>query len=132
MEMLLYTLCGVHIGSDSDKDALITKAHAEYPWMPETKYMFTRGKKVRQFVGGHYPKLSAWLFDRPDDLSRLKCAVQVQRLKRPAKPVTLRASEDQREMRKARSDQRAASASYRLARDAFKSNQRSAWNVCKA
>lgn len=134
MTTLLLTLCdhSQRDGEYDDYSSMIDRACAEYSWLPKSGFAFGTGKTVRGFVGGYYPKLSSWLYARHDDVARLKCAAQVSKLKCPSQPAALRSKLDKAENEKAKRDYKAATASYRIARDAFKTNTRSSWNTCKA
>lgn len=109
---------------------VLDEACAAYPWLPKDYRAYPR--TVRVVVGATYPKLSAWLFARNDDVARLKCAPQVEKLCCPEKPKPIFSDADRTEFKAARAGLRQATTSWRAARDAFKTNQRSAWNVCKA
>lgn len=112
---------------------MLSKAKENFPWLPANLALYVSGTRMRTFVGGSYPKLSGWLFQQESDVARLRCAAQIQRLKPPALKHALRkvADADRKEMRASSSAMRQAQSSYRLSRDAFKTHQRSAWNVCK-
>lgn len=129
--LMLYveTILGRKVGVIGDWDAFADEVRRAYPWMPVNAHHYTRD--VREYVGGMWPKLSAWLFSRKDDASRLGCAGEVQKLRAKARAAKV-GDEDRKEMKIAGRDGRIAAASYRMSRDAFKTNQRSAWNVCKA
>lgn len=122
------TVLGRQIDGVKDWDALISEVLAIAPWMPVNGRHYRGG--VRAFVGAMYPKLSAWLFARKDDRERLGCAQQLQKLRARMTAEKVRA-EDRKEMKAAHSALRATTTSYRANRDAFKTHQRSAWNVCK-
>ena len=109
-------------------------AHKAFPWMPAQPSAYFAGVSVRQFVGGAYPKLSAWLFARKDDVSRLRCVEQIAKLRDPGACGSRRAVslEDRAEMRGSSRDYRRSMASGRLLSDSAKTHNRSAWNVCKA
>lgn len=127
MSQYLHTVTEIDYGGDLLP--LLDMAVEEYPWL--TKFGKAYKHSVREFVGGAYPKLNDWLWSRKDDLARLKCAAQVERLK----PAILRGfvrADDRAEMKASTRDLAAADAAYRASRDAFRTNQRSAWNVCKA
>lgn len=109
---------------------VLDEACAAYPWLPNDYRAYPRS--VRVVVGTTYPKLSAWLFARDDDVSRLKCAAQIEKLRGPVTPTPMFREADREEFKAARREMRQATTSWRAARDAFKTNQRSAWNVCKA
>lgn len=109
---------------------MVDRAVEAYPWLPTAWRAYKT--PVRVFIGGAYPKLSRWLFSRPDDISRLQCAAQIQRLKHPKKYAAAVSDPDREEMIASKREEAASRASYRLSREAFKTNQRSAWSVCKA
>lgn len=117
---------GMHYDELGDAVAVATAA---YPWMPERFEHY--GRPVREFVSRSYPKLNAWLWDRPDDLARLKCAEQVCKL-RPRATAGRVAESDRLDMAEASKAMKQSTTSYRASRDAFRTGQRSAWNVCKA
>lgn len=110
-------------------DLPVHEAVEAFPWL--TKYYSAYPRSVREFIGGAYPKLSAWLFARPTDADRLRCAEQIQRLRCPDRLKGYVKAEDRREMKASSKDAGAAALSYQLSRESFKTHQRSAWNVCK-
>lgn len=116
-------------GNIKDWEAFVSEATNAIPWLPHEgrQYSYT----VRSFVGSAYPKLSEWLWRQQDDVQRLKCAEQIPKLRTTGK-LTLVKDEDRQEMRATSKNYRQAKFSYGASREAFKSNQRSAWNVCKA
>lgn len=116
------------IDREIDWPSFIDETTSRLPWMPVSGHHY--GLSVREFVGRMYPKLSAWLIAKDCDAARLRCADQLPKLKAKAKADKVSA-EDRKEMRAAGSDYRTAMSSYGISRDAFKTNQRSAWNVCK-
>lgn len=109
---------------------VVAEAVAAFPWLTDILPAYPR--QVREYVGGAYPKLSAWLWSRESDVARLKCAEQIQKLRPPARMVGYVSAEDRDAMKRASKEERANTASWRLSRDSFKTHQRSAWNVCKA
>jgi hypothetical protein len=102
----------------------------QFPWLPAAYAPYHKG--VRDVIAGAYPKLSDWLWSRKTDAERLKCAPQIERLKCHGLQRGYVSAADRAEMVESRQAESAASSSYRLSRAAFKTNQRSAWNVCKA
>ena len=101
------------------------------PWLPSQIWQLRAyGRPVRELVSMYWPKLSDWLWARNSDIDRLKCASQLHKL-RPTRSRG-RVSEDERsEMKESSKLLRQATTSYRASRDAFKTHQASAWNVCK-
>lgn len=116
------------LGDGDNFDDVVDKVTACYPWMPRLGRQYKN--TIRSYVGSAYPKLSGWLFSRNTDIDRLKCAAQIEKL-RPAGRLPMVRDSDRAEMKEAGRDEKQASMSYRLSREAFKSHQRSAWNVCK-
>lgn len=115
----------VHHNLEERLDGLIE----QFPWLPQRWRVYQGG--TREFVAGAYPKLSEWLWSRADDAARLKCAPQIERLKCPERLAGFVSDEDRREMKKSSRDMGQSTVSYRQSREAFKTHQRSAWNVCK-
>lgn len=118
-----------HIIEGKEWDAIEQLVSSNFPWMPKHARQYST--KIKTFVGCSYPKLSTWLFDRNSDVERLKCASQIEKLRSPER-IKKVSDQDRIEMKASSRDEKQASASYRLSRAAFQTNQRSAWNVCKA
>ena len=121
-------------GQFNSKDDLSLRVGAvsdAYPWLPSQLWQLRAyGRPVRELVSMYWPNLSDWLWSRKTDIDRLKCASQVPKL-RPTRSRG-RVSEDARsEMKQSSKMLRQATTSYRASRDAFKTHQGSAWNVCK-
>lgn len=117
------------VGAKHKLDEKLPALREAFPWL--TDYWGAYTHSVREFVGSAYPKLSQWLWAQPDDVKRLRCAPQIERLKAPARLNRFVSDEDRKEMKDAARDLGASTVSYRQSREAFKTHQRSAWNVCK-
>lgn len=102
----------------------IDAAHAEMPWIPVNLGNYTGGRKVRAHVEDAYPKLSAWLHSRPDDLKRLGCARQIEKLKDSG---AIKASTKPKYLDKYQAAMLGAS----VLAAKLNSHKRSNWNVCK-
>ena len=133
MAMLLHTVCGKTFLADNPEPwkNMIAEAHAAFPWMPDGVGPYKASGLVRQFVGVHYPKLSAWLYTRSSDAERMRCAAQIQRLKCMAPKQGLLNKVDAADAKKQRRHDRAVQTEYDIVRAAKKTHGRSAWNVCK-
>lgn len=101
-----------------------------FPWLTVNFHAYSRG--TREYVAAAFPKLSEWLWRQKDDVSRLKAAPQIERLKSPKVLRGYVNAEDRKELKDSYAALRQSSSSYRMSRDSFKTHQRSAWNVCKA
>lgn len=114
---------------EGDLTQAVNEASAAFPWLTTQVHAYKRN--TREFVAGAYPKLNTWLWDRPDDISRLKCSSQIERLRCPDFLRGYVSANDRSELKQSKRVLRQATTSYRASRDAFKTHQRSAWNVCK-
>lgn len=104
--------------------------HAAAPFMPPVFWAYKR--TARELVALNWPKLNEWLLKHEGDPAKvLSVADQVARLKWKPKHGDYRTAEDKREAKQVRDMNRQAATSYALSRKLFKTNQRSAWNVCK-
>ena len=133
LRMLLDTLDGsVGEVTDARIDALVSA----FTFMPKDLHCYITnhgcGLPVKQVVSSAFPKLNDALWNCSGDSARLALSAQVARIKTPDKLHHSRFSTlDRSEIANTRSKLRQTTTSYRASRDAFKSNQRSAWNVCK-
>lgn len=100
---------------------------AEFPWIPADLGSYIAGRLVRSHVEDNFPKLSAWLHSREDDVKRLACASQIEKLR--DKGVLKAASHPPRDK-----DAKYRRAMYGagLISAAKQSQSRSAWSTCKA
>lgn len=104
--------------------------HERHRFMPPNNYSINR--PVRAFFAAEWPKLNAFLCKHEADPAKLLSVVpQLVRLTARGNRGEVRAARDILDMRNERKQARAVSKSYSLSRDAFKTNQRSAWSVCK-
>lgn len=120
-------------GYDVSDEEQLTRMGDECPFLRINRY--ERRTPVRAFVANHWPKLADYLVANEKNPKKvLAVAAKVAKLScDPEKHSGSRFSyQDLKEIRDAREAMSANSSSYRLSREAFKSNQRSAWNVCKA
>lgn len=119
-------------GYDPDDPDSVQKMSEECPFLAVNKYEIHR--PIRAFVVSNWPKLADFLTKHEGDSAKLLSVVdQVVRLKRKPgeKSARLLRKEDYAEAMATRRQLAAASFSYGASRDAFKTHQRSAWNVCK-
>lgn len=115
----------------------VLAAASVLPFMPENLHWYIAnhgsGVTTRHFVADAFPKLSDFLWSAKDNEARLKTATQIAKLRAGTIKTTSRFSNAERNERKAIEwESRQASESYRMSREAFKTHQRGAWNVCKA
>ena len=114
---------------DDDQRAEMAKA---CPFMPAEYWHYKR--PVRAFVAVEWPRMSDFMLKHEDAPQKLLSVLPA--LKKSAalgvKHGTKRSKADLAEMRATRRDYRANAISYAASRESFKSNQRSAWGVCKA
>lgn len=98
---------------------------AAFSWMPVSLADYVKGRSIRAHAEDSYPKLSAWLHGRTDDVKRLACAAQIEKLKdKGAWKASTHPGKDGATYRK-------AMFGASLISQSNKSQQRSAWNVCK-
>ena len=106
-------------------EAEVQEAADAFPWLPRNLGLYMSGRLVRSHTEDNFPKLADWLWARPSDADRLRCAPQIERLRgrsivrKNNRPAAL--NKDY-----ARQMQRMAAESA-----IKKSNSRSAWSVCK-
>lgn len=101
-------------------------ACATYSWLPVKLWNYTSSRLVRAHAEDSFPRLSAWLHGRADDIARLKCSSQILKLKdRGAWKENMRPESGAKEYRE-------LVLAAHLDSVRKKSHQRSAWNVCKA
>jgi hypothetical protein len=116
--------------------ALTERCHELFPWMPTDLRDY--GMDVRLYVGGAYPALSKWLFERACDVDRLGCADQVVKLRAPdfyerkKRAFGNSEKERQRERLATKREYGATTLGAVASGRAYQSTLRSAWNVCKA
>lgn len=119
------------IGESCQSEEDFKRIHAKHPFLPDNEWLYYR--PVRAYVADEWPKLNAFLLRHAGDPEKLlSVSSQVERLKSSCmrgKPI--RASADTAEMRKATRDYGRQRLTHKLSMDAQRSNQRSAWNVCK-
>lgn len=106
------------------------------PFMPKEVnwYIANRGAGVsaRHFIADAYPRLNDTLWSAKDHTARLALSPQIGRLKcAPVKVSSRLSREDRLESSANDRAMRQERTSYAASREAFKTNQRSAWNVCK-
>lgn len=90
------------------------------------------GASTRRFVADGFPRLNDALWDADDNKGRLELSSRVETLDASDIRMSRQLSRDGvAAMRKAKSEFGRTMGSYRLSREAFKTHQRSAWNVCK-
>jgi hypothetical protein len=112
------------------KDVDFADLHERFPFMPAAAWRYSR--PVRAFVAAEWPKLNAFLVANENDPEKMaRLPAQLVRLVSVSAHMPRQSKADAVERAKDKRDYRAAAASYGLSRDAFKSNRRSAWNVCK-
>ena len=110
----------------------VDAARAVAPFLPDDVWVYRRGGSVRRFFADNFPGVSNALWDADSNEERFGLAQRIERLSGAGKEVRSRfTGNDLHEMRKTRQVLRQATTSYRASRDAFRSNKRSAWNVCK-
>lgn len=104
--------------------------HERHRFMPPDNFSINR--PVRAFFAAEWPKLNAFLCKHEADAAKVLSVIpQLERLTAKGNRGEVRGVRDILDMRQERRELRAVSKSYGLSRDAFKTNQRSAWNVCK-
>jgi len=117
--------------TDLADDDECARLHERARCLPSDWYEYKR--PARAFVISQWPKLGAYLLKHEKDTEKVLSLVpQVERLTWKRKEqAQLHSKEDRYEAAKARRDAKVQGIDYELSRSAFKSNQRSAWNVCK-
>ena len=132
---LITLLSAIDSATASAKDVeqeRIDAARVVAPFMPDDVWVYRRGGSVRRFFADNFPGVSNALWDANSHEDRFVLAQRIERLSGAGKAVGSRfTGNDLHEMRKTRQALRQATTSYRASRDAFRSNRRSAWNVCK-
>jgi hypothetical protein len=119
------------VGLNGNREEEIRKWHEVCPFAPGWGKMQNRSP-VRAYFASEFPKLSEWLIAHEKDAAKLmSVAPQLMRLTSKGAKGRSISAEDGREVRKARKEMRHTTTVYRASRDAFKTHQRSAWNVCK-
>lgn len=109
----------------------IAALHEQFRFMPPDAHSLNR--PVRAFVAAEWPKLNAFLCTHEADAQKMLSVIpQIVKLKAKGVRGMVRSVADQREQTKTKKEWRAHSTSSRLSLAAFRSNQRSAWGVCKA
>lgn len=106
--------------------AEVDAAAAAFPWLPVAIWNYANNRLIRAHTDDNYPKLSAWLHGRRDDLARLACAPQLLKLRDRGRCKATRPGPRKDKKFKHAMD------TARIVSDIQKSTQRGAWNVCKA
>lgn len=120
------------IGVDPHDDEQRAEMVKACPFMPAEYWHYKR--PVRAFFAVEWPKMSDFMLKHEDAPQKLLSVVPALKKSVAAgvKHGTKRSKDDLAEMRATRREYRANAISYTASREAHRSNQRSAWNVCKA
>lgn len=115
------------------KDYSVQEIHSKFPFLCGEDWLYRKnygkGQSMRRYVADYLPQINSSLWDAKDNAQRLLIANRIE------KSICVNgtvASKEASEARKAVKAAKAENASYFLSREAFKRNQRSAWDVCKA
>ena len=129
---LLSAIDGATASAKDVEQERIDAARVVAPFLPDDVWVYRRDGSVRRFFADNFPRISDALWDAASDAIRLKLSQKIERISGAGKVVGSRfATGDLQAMRKTRESLRQATTSYRASRVAFRSNGRSAWNVCK-
>lgn len=114
---------GLHQEKDWDQ------AHKAYPFWPE---FWCSKTQVRAVVATEFPSLFRFLDSNAKNPEKLAKAIpQVAKLVSKGKNRRVVDAKEHRELYADRKKLNASTFSYKKSREAHKSHQRSAWNVCK-